>query len=398
VNVLGQEDLFPKEGYEFPNNGPTTHTRTYKVSEESPFHCTRPLKLVPDRAVNQLLAWNAPSAGAYEYTHAKTAYRATKAPLDGELRPTSSKLITEIVKQERDAQDLLAEGIKIAKMQDEAYWCDLEHDEGAESQKIHKQVIAKRRRGQRKLSENYHRQFAEHAQVIAEEKRQDQLEGEKMRRIAAEDARAEERHQEGLRRRARENARELSVRNDELVQRKERRIEEDLAAEKVVQRQNAEVAMRMEARQQAEKEKRDAKTAWRNHLIDVQARELANLAARRANNDSIAESEFLRRQELDRAKREEKAVEMRRQRNQEWLQTQRQRDMRMTDVKDVPDFDNRGADELNKANAYWRAKGQKDLQRVHRTQIKERQDMEEAEVRERRARPDVMYFLPDNEW
>jgi hypothetical protein len=397
VHVLGQEDLFPSEGYEFPVNLEQRHTRTYKISEESPFNCTRPLKMVHKQTADQILEHNVVTGARQEYTNSKTAYRATKTPIDGELRPMNSKIVIDIVKKERAAQDLLAEELKIARMQDEAYWCDVEHDEGIATQRIGRELTANHRRRQRTLAENYHQQFADHAAALEREKQEDRLEAQKMRRMEIEDAQAEDLRQEQLRKVARQRTREFQLRNDEMLQRKERRIEDDLAKEKIVQQQNAEVAMRMEAREKAEKDKRDAKTAWRSYLIDLQAQDIIARAAKRQQTDTIAQSELQEREERDRAKREEKAAQMRRERNQEWLDTQRQRDTKMIDVKDVPDFDNRDTDELKRVNAYWRHKRAKDLQSTHRTQMKERHDVEDEEVRERRSRPEVMYFLPDNE-
>jgi hypothetical protein len=396
--VLGQEDLFPNEGYEFPQTTETKQTRTYKISEESPFSCTRPLKMVYEQTADRFLARNALAAAGEEYTNTKAAYRATKTPIDGELRPCTSKAVIEVVKKEREIQDRVAEELKLARMQDEAYWCDVEHDEELGTLQIQKDLITRHRRGQRLLADNYRQQFEEHAREVEEERLEDQREAEKIRLAEVEAVHAEEKKQEQLRLVAKERAREFAFRNDQLLQRKGNRIEEELAAEKVVQAQSAEVAARMEAREQAEKEKRDAKTRSREKLIARQAKAYAELIARQAQSDSVAASELARRQELERTQRDEKANQMRRERNEEWLQTQRKRDMRMTDVEDVPDWDNHDDDEMKAQEAYWRRARRRDLQNVHRMQIQDRKDAEDLEVQERRAQYDTMYFLPDNEW
>jgi hypothetical protein len=398
VHILGQDDLFPTEGHQFRPDMPAKHTRTYQVSEDSPFNSTRPLQMIPKRAEDQVISRNAGPAAAQEFGMTKTEYRATKMPIDGEVRPINSRIVVEVMKKEREAQDRLKEDIRVAKMQDEAYWSNLEHDEGEETRKIGRKLVAKRRACQRDLAHNYQKQFAEQRNAAEEEARQERLEVAKVRRIEAEQAQAEIARQDRLRQMARDRAREGAARNDELMQRKERRIEADIAAEKLTQQQNAEVYMRMEAREQAEKGKRDAKTAARNKLIERQAKELAERLARQAQIEAVAHSEVLARQEQEHRAQQEKAADMRRQRNQDWLAGQRQRDMRMTDVKDVPDFDNRDNDALRKEEARWRTAKRMDVQRIQRNQMIERQEAEAEEIRERRAHPDTMFFLPDNEW
>jgi len=127
---------------------------------------------------------------------------------------------------------------------------------------------------------------------------------------------------------AAERSREFQAKNDELLQRKEKRIDDDIAAERVIWTQQAENARRMEAREGATRRIRDEKNRVKNNLIERQVADFAERLARQQRSDSIAESEVERREAAERQRRLKAQSDVRAQRNREWLAHQRARDTR----------------------------------------------------------------------
>jgi hypothetical protein len=117
-------------------------------------------------------------------------------------------------------------------------------------------------------------------------------------------------------------------------------------------------------------------------------------------DEGVTVSEVAKRTEAERIKREGERREMQRQRNAEWLQSVRARDMKKTDVVVEPDFDNGMNDERRRAEAFFKRKAALAVQTDHITRAREKADREDAEIAQQRApgQVDIMYFLPDNEY
>ena len=399
VDILGQQDLFPEQGYEFPPNARVPlQTRTYKVSEDSPFNCTQHQKMIKKSKEEKQIQKQTNSWMRTDQMCTRAAVRAIATPTPGELREINSKIAAEAVKKERDEQIRAREKIRLARMKDEAYWTGVEQREGISTKTIGETIAFRKQQSQRALADDYKQQFALHAKVKEEEKRQEQLEVQKMRQMEAEDAEKERKRQATLREIARERNREFQKRNEELMQRKEKRIEEDLAAEKIIQKQQEENTRRMEERALFEKTRREEKNRIRNNMIEKQAKELAELKARQQRSDEIAQSEIEKREEAERQRRLKRQEDMKTQRNKEWLAYQRTRDMRYMDKQDTPDFVNDDDDAVRAADALFRRKRQAALRQEQLRQIDLRRKREKDELEESRRAPDNMFFLKDNEW
>lgn len=399
VDILGQEDLFPEQGYEFPPNARVPlQTRTYKVSEDSPFNCTQHQKMIKKSKEEKQIQKQTNSWMRTDQMCTRAAVRAIATPTPGELREINSKIAAEAVKKERDEQIRAREKIRLARMKDEAYWTGVEQREGISTKTIGETIAFRKQQSQRALADDYKQQFALHAKVKEEEKRQEQLEVQKMRQMEAEDAEKERKRQATLREIARERNREFQKRNEELMQRKEKRIEEDLAAEKIIQKQQEENTRRMEERALFERTRREEKNRIRNNMIEKQAKELAELKAHQQRSDEIAQSEIEKREEAERQRRLKRQEDMKTQRNKEWLAYQRTRDMRYMDKQDTPDFVNDDDDAVRAADALFRRKRQAALRQEQLRQIDLRRKREKDELEESRRAPDNMFFLKDNEW
>ena len=399
VDILGQQDLFPDQGYEFPPNARVPlQTRTYKVSEDSPFNCTSNQKMIQKSKEDKQIKKQTKQWMITDQLCTRAAVRAIATPTPGELREINSRIAAEAVQKERNEQIRAREQIKLARRKDEAYWTRVEQNEGLSTKTIGETIAFRKQQTQRALADDYKQQFALHAKVKEEEKRQEQLEVQKMRQMEAEDAEKERKRQETLRQVARERNREFQKRNEELMQRKEKRIEEDLAAEKIIRKQQEENQRRMEERALFEKTRRDEKNRIRNNLIEKQAKQLAELKAKQQRNDDITISEIEKREEAERQRRLKRIEDMKTERNRDWLAYQRTRDMRYMDKQETPDFVNYDDDAVRAADAMFRRKRQATLRQEQLRQIDERKKREQAELEESRRAPDNMFFLKDNEW
>lgn len=396
--VLGQDDLFPNEGYEFKPTAKPKRTKSYKVSEDSPFNNTEDVKVVKKLKEDKVIKKNRKDIMRTELLCTRTAKKAIAAPTPGELRPINSIIAAKAIQKERDEQIKLRQKLKVAKMQDEAYWEEVEQNEGTATLKINKAIEAQRHYDQKDLADDYRRQFAEHKKIKDEEEREKVREAERIELVQREEEQKERLRKIQLRELARERNHEFQLRNDELLQRKEKRIEDDIDNEKILAKQHAEVEQRMEERERLAKFRRDEKNRIRNELIDKQAKQLKELKEKQQRSDHIAESELTKREEARRRAEARKKKEMEKDRNREWLDYQRKKDTRLTDYVETPDFDTNDDDTARDYDAKIRKQLTSKLQKDQFNQMMQRRQQEQQALKDSRRKKDNMFFLKDNEW
>jgi hypothetical protein len=125
---------------------------------------------------------------------------------------------------------------------------DIEHDEGKATIEIRRAISARRRTRQYDLAADYRDQFARHERARQLEKQLDRLEGDELKRMEAEDAARKHERQQQLQQLARQRNDAFMRCIDELLQRKQRRIEDKLLIDQEVQQQSAEANGRFAAR------------------------------------------------------------------------------------------------------------------------------------------------------
>lgn len=397
--VLGQDDLFPKEGYYQQSRDVAKRINNYKDSEDSPFNIPKTEKMITPSHVTEVINKNRKQMMETERNCTRTAAKALAMPTPGELREINSEVAKQAIRKDLDAQVRLKEKIRIAQMKDDNRWVNLENEQISDTITINDNIAMKKARTQSNLAKEYRHQLDLHQKAREEEKRQDQIEAAKIREQLRKQELEERIRQEKLRQLAHERKKEFQQRNDELLQRREKRIEDDIAAEKRLAIQKAEVDRRMEERAEFDRKRRENRDMIRNRLIENQSKRLAETLAKQQRSQSVAESEVAKREEAERKKQIKRRKEMAEERNRDWLKSQRERDLRITNQTVEPDFYGDDDEELRRAEAYYRRKKLLALQNDQRQQIEDRKRKEREEDYIRKHYYDNQFFLKDNdEW
>lgn len=402
VCVLDKQDLFPNEGYDFPENRHKPPTNSYRISEDSPFN----------NSFEHSSAWREPEPESIrkgmdtmlqtEKLCNHVAAKAISTPTDGELRPLYSKIAFQAIQKDRQAQVAMREQMKMQQMKEDAYWADIEQEQGLQTRRVQQKYANTIHDQQRKLANDYQQQFALHRKRIEAEKEESRREAQKIREIQKNEEKQELKRQERLRQIAAERAKEFTIRNEELLQRRAKRIEDDLAQEAITIRQHAESEKRMEERANFEKRRREEKNRIREKLISDQSKRLAEIKAREQHFQTTAESEISKREEADRKKRLDEQKRLSQQRQKDYADYLREKDLKMMNKKETPDWTNDDDEEARQFDAKMRDLQQKRLRRDQMRQITERRERERRERMEEIAharKKDTMYFLKDDdEW
>lgn len=398
TNVLGQEDLFPREGFPPQSRDVSKRIHNYKDSEDSPFNIPKTEKMITPSHVDEVINKNRKKMMETERNCTRTAAKALAMPTPGELRVVNSEVAKQAIRKDLDEQVKLKEKIRIAQMKDDDRWVNLENEQISNTISINDNIAFKKTRTQQNLAKEYRHQLDLHRQAKEEEKRQDQIEALKIREELRRQDLEERIRQEKLRQIAHERKKEFQKRNDELLQRRQKKIEDDIEAEKILAKQKAEVDQRMEERAEFERKRRENKNMIRNRLIENQSKRLAETMARQQRTQNNAESEVAKREEAERKRQIQRRKEMAQERNRDWLKSQRERDLKITNKVEEPDFYGDDDEELRRAEAYYRRKKLLALQSDQKKQILERKKKEDDEDYIRKHYYDNQYFLKDEEW
>ena len=396
--VLGQENLFPNEGYEFPQRDVSQRKNLYKISEDSPFNIPKEEKVVRKGKVEKVIQKNREKWLETETACTKCAAQAISMPTPGELRSINSEIAAQAVRKDLNAQVALNEKIRLAQMKEDAHWAKREYKEGLATQEINSKIKSRKMQTQQALANDYREQFALHAKMKEEEKRQDMIEAEVIKKQMREEELKDRIRQEKLRQLAHERQKEFQQRNEELLQRKEKRIEDDIAAEKLIAKQKAEVDARIEERRKFEKERREHSTRIRNRLIEKQSKQLEETLAKQQKWQGIAESELTKRQEAERKRQEQIRKDMADERRRDWLQYQREKSYKIMNKTYEPDYYTTDNDDYRRADEEFRRKKLIQLKKDQQWQIEDRRRKEKEETDYRRRHFDNQFFLKDNEW
>ncbi|OHT01343.1 axoneme-associated protein mst101 [Tritrichomonas foetus] len=287
------------------------------------------------------------------------------------------------------------------QMKDDAYWADVEQEQGVQTLTVQKNFLTTKDNKQKALAADYQEQFALHKAKLDEEKAESNREAMRLKQIQKQEEAKERVRQQKLREQAAEQAKEFQARNDELLQRREKRIEEDLAAEALTMKQHEESERRMEERAAFVKRRREEKNRIREKLISEQSKKLAEIHARQQKSQSIAESEIAKREEAERKRKLAEQKRMAEERNKDYNEYLRTKDLKVTDQVDTPDWTNDDEEEARQYDQRMKALQRKKVMQDQMAQAAERREAERRERLENLRQPrnkDTMFFLKDNEW
>ena len=398
VEVLNQQDLFPNEGFEFIP-GKTKLTNSYKVSEDSPFTTQFHHSMAPATEEQQVIDKSMPQMIKTERLCTRAAAIAISTGTDGELRPLHSEIAREAVLKERQAQVQLKEKLRIARMKDEAHWAEIEQQEADATTAFLNRNDNAKRTAQRNLANVYMNELTLHKKREQQQLAEERAEAERNAAIQAEEDRKLAEKLKAKREKDRARNEELKILNDRLLKRKQIRREQEAKEAAIIAADAAKLEEERQAREERARTIRAEKDKRRERLITIQGKKLAEINARQNKAAEITESEYAKRQEADRIAREQAALEARRQRHDEWLESVRIREEKKREMRNRPATPTYldPADEERDFEEKTRAEAQRRLREAQLKQIQERRAREEAERLEN-SKPQSCFFLKDNEW
>jgi hypothetical protein len=397
VSVLSQEDLFPGEGYQFPESRPKPATNSYRTSADSPFtnkfqHSSAWRAPIPpgiSRAMSTMLKT--------EQMCNRVAANAISAPTPGELRPIHSEIAQRAVNKERTVQLQITEQIRLEQMKDEDYWAAVERDQGAQNAAVQQRHQAQVKEQKRLLAQDYQQQLELHRSNDNEQRELDRLQVEAEQRKIELEQDAEAARQ----REKREQLRRQHQQFTSLVQqRKDKEAEDRVLFDRQVMEQQAALNEAREARETRARHRRDDRNARSQLLQTKSAAVYSTMKAQEDRKYDISDSELGAKMEAERQRKEEQRRQVEIQRNRDYNAHLRSKDVRMTHVVEQPDFAGNDDDRKKDEDDRWRLINARRVRAVQEQQVEERRNREREETAARRAEAqdqDSMYFLNESE-
>jgi hypothetical protein len=316
VDKIGNQDLFPDEGYAFPRRVYSKQTKSYRSSALFPFN--------PE--INRR---------ARERTQPHSTSTLDDKPptpfVDPPLRFGRTGRRKAILAATLDTRSRQLQYQERLSEYNRNHTNALEAQRNAELEACNEELAAERtarRREQVELRTAYQEQL----QSVAQRRQREQQEAaefderlkEQQRRTAAEEA-AKREKQRTIRG---EMAAEYNRKNADMQQARERRIAAEKDEEKRLQLENAEIQRQRDERAAEDERRRLEKTRFRARVCEAQARNIAEMQSKQEAEQQIAESATASNEERRLLEKKERQQQMDRDRHAEWLRLQREREAR----------------------------------------------------------------------
>lgn len=361
TDIIGNYDLHPTEGYQFP---PRDH---HKITLNSKTSAMFPLnKKINDKVSPVPVLENEPAPVIDKYMPQVKKHR-SKVIYDTMVKTTA--------KQRQYAQEkrLYDEEKRQAEAETENRQIALAKEK-EEKQRI------KRMRKKQELDQTYKEQL-KMVERRKQQERDEELRYEEELRLQNKAAqKLEDQRLAKLRKIAEERREEFRIRNDELLMRKESKREKELEEERRIQLENAEVQKRQDARAAEDERRRMIKTKMRSRVAEQRARDLARETKKNEDEQEAAESAaskaaFKHVQELK--ERQEQLYE---ERHNDWLSLQKEKQARKRFGAKKPfPVRKQGVDEY----VYNQQQRKREVERVKKyqyAQIEDRRRREKEEI------------------
>lgn len=361
TDIIGNYDLHPNEGYEFPPRSQPKITKNTKTSAMFPLN-----RKINDMAKPSSTIGNEPEPVIDSYMP-KVRSKRSKVIYDTMVRTTAKqrKYAAEkrLYDEEQRAIDAETENeqVRLAKEKDER-------------QRL------KQLRKKQELNRTYQDQLKDIERRRQHERYEELQYEEELRQQNRAAQKLEDQKMERLRKIAEERREEFRRRNDELLMRKESRREQELQEERRIALENAEVQKRQDARAAEDERRRMAKTNMRARVVEQRALDLARQTQRNEDEQQAAESASAKAayhhiQEL--RERQDSLVE---QRHNDWLSLQKEKQARRRIGEKRP-FPTRKVEVDEYAyNMAQRKREEERIKKIQYAQIAERKQREKEEI------------------
>lgn len=361
TDIIGNYDLHPTEGYEFPPRYNPKIALNSKTSAMFPLN-----KKINDKVRPVSVLENEPEPVIDKYMPQVKKHR-SKMIYDAMVTTTAKQRQYAREKRLYDEEKRQAE----AEVENQQIQLAKEKEERQRIKRMKKkQELDQTYKDQLKMIERRKQKEREEELQYEEELRQQNKVAQKL----------EDQRLANLRKIAEERREEFRIRNDELLMRKENRREKELEEDRRIQLENAEVQKRVDARAAEDERRRMIKTKRRSQVAEQRARDLAMQTKKNNDEQEAAESAaskaaFKHVQELK--DRQEQLFE---ERHNDWLalQKEKQARRRVGTKKPFP-VRKQGVDEY----IYNQQQRKREVERVKRyqyAQMEERRRKEKEEI------------------
>lgn len=367
VDIIGNEDLFPEEGYEFLPHPPTQSTKDRYVSVDFPLNSTINTTKPPTDYVPQ------PPEPVIDVPMPKMKSHRRRYIYDTTIavRKKQMDYKTQMKEYERE--------LKAMEKENESHVVKLAKEAIKREEEKHKDDKAN-------LRANYEQQIRAHKRQLQRLQEEERLEVEKMREEEARQRELDRQKEERENKIKQEYRDEFVKRNHMLQQMKATRHLREKEEEKEIARQAESLSQTREARAKREEEIRLEKTKRREIVVELQAKALAQQEKKVNDFQEKAISQATLNEERDRQAREEKKKNDAKQREKEWKMLAKERQAK-TAIKTkrpfpsrIPDFDEDkfNAEQARNERVYYRTMQQKQaLDRKIRDKIEAQMDIYE---------------------
>lgn len=368
VDIIGNEDLFPEEGYEFIPHPPTQSTKDRYVSVDFPLNSTINTTKLPTNNMPQ------PPEPVIDVPMPKMKSHRRKYIYDTTIA---------VRKKQMDYKTQLAEYNREMR--------EYEKANEANIVKIAKEAVQKEeekhKNDKANLRANYEEQIKDHKRQIKRAQQEEQMEVEKMRE--AEAAQRElDRQKEEKEAMVKQTYRDEFLKRNAMLQKmKATRHEREKEEEREIARQAESLSATREARAKREEEIRLEKTKRREIVVELQAKALAQQKKKIDDFQEKAISQATLNEERERQAREDKKKNDALQREREWKMLDKERQAK-TAIKTkrpfptrIPDFDEEAfaREQAHNEKVYYRTMQMKQARDRKR---REKQEMENDIIEE----------------
>lgn len=316
TDKIGNEDLFPNEGYAFPPMQRTKQTRNYGSSTLFPLNQrinSEALTITSQNLKTRLEGQRPPSPFQ-------------DIPLPQGIRQGRRKLIKESTLKVRAQQVAYNQKMRDYNAKQGDSNALLEQEEMRLLKAELETEQAQKKRERHELAESYQNQLKS-IELRKQKEREETKEFEEMLKKKEEQMAAEDAiKQEKLLQIRKERREEYNAKYAEMLAARQRRIENEKAEEKRLQLESAEIEKRREERAAEDERRRVEKTRIRARVCDEQAKSLAMLQSKHETEQIAAESATAKAAEEQMKKQEEKHKQMQKERHSEWLNLQKERE------------------------------------------------------------------------
>jgi hypothetical protein len=360
TDIIGNEDLHPAEGYQFPQRDTPTITRNQKVSTMFPMNAKINGQAQPVSCLDE------PPEPVID------------APMP-QVKKHRSKLIFDTMVAVRKRQMDYTQQKRVYEAARKAAENDQEMAQVDAAKRRAQRDAEKQQRKRAELAETYELQFAEKQNRLQREKVWECDIDETYRIEDEQQNRSYAQQQARARDVAATKARECARAVHDVHIRKERERDAEIERERAVQEQDQEVQVHWEEVRKEAERRRLAKSKQRARVVEKLAEEMASQTSITGGLEG-AESE-LARSKLDEIGRQHAAHEaMEEERRQDWLRIQREKDARKKTGRKKPYPAKRQTVDVDEFNRRQRWIENLRVQDVLATQVAEKRKREEEEI------------------